>query len=40
MENAHKNHIVDVTADRNITWLLQKEGEVMLRAQLAQDRVQ
>jgi hypothetical protein len=32
MANAHKNHVVDVTADKNITWLLEKEGEVMHRA--------
>jgi len=40
MTNASKNHMVDVTAEKNITWLLEKEGEVMLRAQLAQDTVQ
>jgi len=40
MANADKNHMVDVTADNNITWLLEKKGEVMLRAQLAEDRVQ
>jgi hypothetical protein len=30
----------DVTADKSITWLTGKEGQVMNRAQLAQDRVQ
>jgi len=39
MAKASKNHMVDVTAD-SIKWLLEKEGEVMLRAQLAQDTVQ
>lgn len=38
MANAHKNHMVDVTADKNIIWLLGKEGEVMHMDQLAQDR--
>jgi len=40
MANTHKNQTVDVTADKNITWLLEKEGEVILRTQLAQDRAQ
>jgi hypothetical protein len=40
MANAHKNDMVDVTAGKNFTWLLEKKGEDMLRAQLTQDRVQ
>jgi hypothetical protein len=35
MANTSKNHTVDVTADKKITWLLEKEGEVMQRAHLA-----
>jgi len=26
MANAHKNHMVDVTAGKNFTWLLEKKG--------------
>jgi len=32
--------MVGVRADKNITWLLEIEGELILRAELAQDRVQ
>jgi len=50
MAKASNNHTVGVTADKNITWLLEQrvkscmafraEGEIMFRAQLPQDMVQ